>query len=108
MVNSVPWTTAQATENIRKVAASSDLTITYKIHAKEQMSDRGLIISDVLYVLKNGFVYNEPEPSTRSGYFKYAIESSCPNSARRVVRVIVIPESKSNFLKIITVMWVDK
>lgn len=65
-------------------------------------------MSDVLYVLKNGFVLLEPVPSTRVGYNKYGMESKCPNGGNRAVRVIVIPDKKTCFLKIVTVMWVDE
>jgi hypothetical protein len=61
-----------------------------------------------LYALKNGFVYEEPELSTRPGYFRYAVESKTPNSGSRRVRVIVIPDKKGCLLKIVTVMWVDE
>ncbi|WP_366925236.1 DUF4258 domain-containing protein [Novosphingobium sp. SCN 63-17] len=102
------WTKAKATDGIREIARSARLTISYKRHAINQMAERDLIISDVLYVLKNGFVHIEPEPSTRSGYNKYGMECTCPNSGSRAVRVIVIPDRKACFLKIITVMWVDE
>lgn len=72
------------------------------------MDERNLIMGDVLYVLKNGFVYNDPLPSTRQGYHKYSIESKSPNGGSRSVRVVVIPEKNACFLKIITVMWVDE
>ena len=84
------------------------MIIAYKRHATDRIAERGLIISDVLYVLKHGFVLMEPEPSTRAGYNKYAIESKCPNGGNRAVRVIVIPDKKTCFLKIVSVMWVDE
>lgn len=109
MTADAPWTPSQATDEIRKIARSVDFTISYKVHAQDRLVERGLIMSDVLYVLKNGFVYDpNPEPSTREGYHKYAIESRCPNGSNRDVRVIVIPDKKAKFLKIISVMWVDE
>lgn len=72
------------------------------------MAVRDLIMSDVLFVLKYGFIHLEPVPSTRNGYNKYAMESKSPNGGNRTVRVVVIPEKKACFLKIITVMWVDE
>lgn len=102
------WAPSIATDEIRQIAQSMRLSISYSHHAKIQLSKRNLIISDVLYVLKNGFVYEEPKPSTRDGFNKYKMESRSPNSGRRSVRVIVIPDKKSNFLKIITTMWVDE
>lgn len=65
-------------------------------------------MSDVLFVLKSGFVYLEPVESTRVGYYKYSIECKCPNGGNRSVRVVVIPENEGCFLKIVTVMWVDE
>lgn len=102
------WSPKEATDEIRKIAKSKQLTIAYKRHAAERMAERGLIVSDVLHVLKNGFVYEEASPATRRGYHKYLVENKSPNSSGRTVRVVVVPEKKGKFLKIITVMWVDE
>lgn len=75
-------------------------------HAKEQMLDRGLIMGDVLHLLKGGFVYDEPEAATR-GHFKYRVEGTTPNSDGRTVRVVVIPSGDCH-IKIVTVMWRDE
>lgn len=84
------------------------MNIAYSRHSRERLEQRGLIISDVLYVLKNGFVHQDPVPATRSGLYKYAMESWCPNGGNRTIRVIVVPDKKSLFLKIVSVMWVDE
>jgi len=84
------------------------MTISYKKHAIERLQERGLIMGDILYVLKNGFVLMEPVPSTRAGFNKYAMESKCPNGGNRAVRVIVIPDKRLCALKIVSVMWVDE
>ena len=102
------WSGKEATDEIRKIARSKHLSVSYKTHAKERLAERSLIMSDILYVLKNGFVYENPVPSTRQGYNKYQMESRSPNSGSRAVRVIVIPDKKSCELKIISVMWVDE
>ncbi len=69
---------------------------------------RGLISSDVLWVLRNGFVREPPESeSTVRGLYKYVIEGRAPNSERRTIRVVVVPDTKPNHIKIITVMWKD-
>lgn len=102
------WTPAVATNEIRVLAKSRSLTISYKSHARDRLSERGLIVSDILYVLKEGFIYDKPEPSTREGFNKYSVESRSPNSGRRLLRVIVIPDKKACFLKIISVMWADE
>lgn len=83
------------------------MTLTYTDHVLEQLSDRDLLISDLLYVLKNGFVYAEAQPSTKQTLFKYRMESQSPNSGNRELRVVVIPDPSRCWLKIVTIMWVD-
>jgi hypothetical protein len=102
------WPAKTAVYEIREIAASRKLTIAYTQHAKEQMLSRGLFISDVLFVLKNGFVHEEPCQSTRQNFLKYSVECVSINGSHRTVRVITIPDKKSVFLKIVTVMWVDE
>jgi len=103
-----PWTPKDAPNEIRTIAQSKRLTISYKRHAIDRMKERGLIVSDVIYVLKYGFVYSEPESATRNSYYKYAMENKSPNGDSREVRVVVIPDKKPCELKIISVMWVDE
>jgi hypothetical protein len=52
-----PWTPAQATDRIRSIA-SGKFDIAYKQHAKDQLAERGLIMGDLMYLVKNGFVYS--------------------------------------------------
>ncbi|MGC4409949.1 MULTISPECIES: DUF4258 domain-containing protein [Rhizobium] len=97
-----------ATDKIRLISRNPALTLTYKLHARDRLSERGLIISDVLYALKNGFVYEKAIPATRAGYFRYRVECRTPNSGSRSIGVVVIPENQGYFLKVITVMWIDE
>ena len=103
-----PWSPKNATERIRSIAAQPGLSLIYKLHARERLSERGLIVSDVLYALRNGFVHREPVAATRQGYNRYLIESSTPNSGGRDIGVVVIPNQGSLELKIVTVMWIDE
>lgn len=102
-----PWTPGDATLKIREISRSRELELSYAKHAKKRLAQRGVIISDVLYVLKNGFVYEAPEASTVKGLFKYQIESQSPNSGRRYLRLVVVPDAKSKAIKIVTIMWRD-
>ena len=102
------WTPTEATNGIRRFAGEKTLALTYKLHARERMAERGLIVGDVLYVLKNGFVHEEAAPATRVGYYKYCIESRTPNSGGRQVRLVVIPDERGPLIKIVTIMWVDE
>lgn len=102
-----PWSPADATDTIREIA-SGDAKVVLTKHAKDQMANRDLILGDLMYVVKNGFVYDDPEPSTQDGYYKYAMESTTPNSNARSLRVIVIPGADENLLKFVTCMWRDE
>lgn len=108
MTSDSDWSKAEATDRIREIARSPHMAISYKLHAQERLVERSLIVSDVLYVLKFGFVHIDPVPSTRPGYNRYSMECRSPNSGNRDVRVFVIPDKKTCHLKIITVMWVDE
>jgi hypothetical protein len=72
------------------------------------MLERELILGDVLYLLKHGFVFDPADPSTRPEYFKYKVECKTPNSVNRDVRVVAIPDWRTKEIKIITVMWKDE
>lgn len=105
-----PWSLGQATQLINKIAGNKRCDLAYTRHATERMIERGLIMSDVLFVLKNGFVYEEPEASTMDGFYKYTVESQSPNSGSRTLKVVAIPDPdlKSCQIKIVTIMWRDK
>lgn len=107
-----PWRPGAAPRRIREKVRTGDIELSYTKHAstkhaKERMSERGLLIGDVIHVPKNGTVYEEAEPATRDGLFKHGIECLTPNSGRRSVRLVVIPSPTSRSIKVITVMWVD-
>lgn len=101
-----PLPAARATEFIRN-KVSIHLEILWTHHAKQQMAERDLIMGDVTHVLKHGFVFEDGEPATQPGLFKYKMDCSTPNSNGRDVRVVVIPY-QSCMVKIVTVMWVDE
>lgn len=103
-----PWTPAQATERLRQIAWDDAFSLTLSAHAEDQMKERGITTLDVLYVMKNGFVYDAPEKATRPGFFKYTMTNPTPNSNRREVRVVVIPSMQAPQAKIATVMWADE
>ncbi len=103
-----PWTSADATSSIRQMGQSSNLTLSYSIHFKERLSERDLLLGDVLHVLKHGFVYDEPKAATQPGLFRYRIETRTPNSGNRNVRLVVIPDPTRCWIKVVTVMWADE
>lgn len=103
-----PWKPADATDEIRRLAKCDELKLTYRQHARDQMLERDLFMSDVLHVLRNGFVYQEANKSTRAGFYKYRIECTSPNSNDREVGVVVCVDPQQCWMKVITVMWIDK
>ncbi len=73
------------------------------------MVRRRIIASDLLWVLRQGFVREDHSgESTVRGLFKYVIEGISPNSSGRVVKVVVIPDLSEKHIKVVTVMWKDK
>jgi hypothetical protein len=105
-----PWSPREATERIRAPAKDEHLELVWTNHAQQRMVERGLIAGDILYVLANGFVYEEAQPASAAGLFRYRMESPSPNSGGRWVRVVVIPSPTpvGSALKIVSVMWVDE
>ncbi|MGI9491057.1 MAG: DUF4258 domain-containing protein [Geminicoccaceae bacterium] len=101
------WSPAKATDEIRAKAKDPSFQLVWTKHARDQMEERSLIMSDVLHLLKCGFVYEEGSPSTRPGCYKYKMEYVTPNSQGRTVCAVVIPD-QSCLVKIVTVMWKDE
>jgi hypothetical protein len=102
-----PWVPADATDAIRRISLSDDLTLIPTRHALAQMAERQLFTGDVLYILKQGFVLDDARESTRPGFYKYNMVSRSPNSGSRTIRVVAIPDTERCEVKIVTVMWVD-
>jgi len=103
-----PWKPAYATDAIRKVSSHPALSLAYKVHATQRLVERGLLTSDLLYLLKNGFVHGDAKPATRPDYFKYVVASTTPNSGGREIAAVVIPDPSRLTIKIVTVYWVDE
>lgn len=101
------WKPAEATKRINACAKSDELTLTFAEHYHERLEERGLIASDINFLLKTGFVHDGPEESTRPGHFKYRIEGMTPNSGGRTIRAVVIPSGGCE-IKIVTIMWRDE
>jgi Domain of unknown function (DUF4258) len=101
------WRPAEATQRINAWAARDDLTLSYTLHAKQRLAERGLSVRDLIYLLKTGFVYDEAEPTSRDDQFKYLIEGTTPNSEGRTIRAVVIPSGECE-ITVVTVMWRDE
>ena len=102
-----PWKPSDATDFVRRLAIDQNLTLDLTNHARDQMNNRDLIISDVLHVLKYGFILEDPDKATQPGCFKYRMEASTPAGSRGV-RVVAIPWVTPVEIKVVTVMWRDE
>ena len=102
------WTPADATDAIRKIGCDPRLSLAYKVHATQRMAERGITISDILWLLKRGFVHQEATPATQKGRYKYVIEGPTPNSEGRTMAAVVIPVPPTQTIKVVTVFWVDE
>jgi len=102
-----PLKPAHATDLIRRMAGRPGFDLCWTKHAKDQMKERDLLVGDILYVLRCGFILEKGIPATQAGLFRYAMECTTPNSDGRTVRVVIIP-STINSVKVITVMWRDE
>jgi hypothetical protein len=99
-------TPRRATELLRS-KVGPDLELRWTKHARERLRQRGLVIGDVLHILRYGYVFDEAEPASSPGHMKYRMECKTPNSGGRTVAIVVIP-SASNWIKLVTVMWKDE
>lgn len=103
-----PWSEAEATRQINKIARNDQLTLAYQLHCRERLAERGIIQSDVLYVLKRGFVQQKAAAAMMNGYFRYVIQTVTPNTPSREIGCCVISDLRRYTIKIVTVMFVDE
>ena len=106
--NNEPWNPTDATYALREMGRHPALSLAYKVHATQRKAERGLLTSDVLYLIRKGFVYATATPATQHGYFKYTIQGTTPNSNGRQVAAVVIPNANTMTMKIVTLFWVDE
>ena len=74
---------------------------------KERFQERNLLIADIRYLLKFGYVYDDAEESTKNGFWKYKVEGTTPNSETRTLLVMIIPDFQHRTIKMVTVHWKD-
>ncbi|RST87951.1 DUF4258 domain-containing protein [Aquibium carbonis] len=103
-----PWLPDRATSRIRSIARDPRLSLSYRLHARERLAERGLVISDILHALKFGNVHQPPKPAFAPGTYRYRVDCKTPNSGSRSIGVVVIPAEAEHLLKVVTVMWIDE
>jgi hypothetical protein len=101
-------TPARATDMIRDLAANDLTTWIQRVHFKDRLNERGLIIADVRNLMKTGYVYDDAEASSQDGFWKYKVEGKTPNSHNRSLVVVIIPDFDTKMIKFITIFWKDE
>ncbi len=86
------WSPVEATKRINDCARRDDFGLCQSMSVISSLADFGLDSGDVLHLLKTGMVYDDPDTSTRDGYYKYSIEGPTPNSNGKSVSAVVIPD----------------
>ena len=99
---------AKATEKIRELAADDLTNWVQRIHFKKRLLERSLIVADVRYLLKHGYVYDDAEESSQDGFWKYKVEGKTPNSHNWSLVVVIVPDFDTKMIKFITIFWKDK
>ena len=99
---------AKATKMIWTLAADDLTTWIRRVHFKEQLEKRSLIVADVRNLLKYGYVYDDAEKSSQDGFWKYKVEGKTPNSHNRSLVVVIVPDFDTKMIKFITIFWKDE
>ena len=103
-----PWPPAEATDRFRAMVQDPNFDLGLKLHAEDQMAERGIFMPDVLYAIRHGFVYGDAAPAKQPGLYRYTLKGPTPNSGGRNIKVVLIPSMHKSWAKIITVMWADE
>lgn len=90
-------------DKINKLSIDSS-SVALSTHAKERMFERNFTIMDVLEILSEGIIIENPTQS-ESGNLRYKIESPNFRGGRSAAAIVVI--KKDEKLLVVTVMWLD-
>lgn len=96
-----PLEPLEATNKIREIAQDS-AHIAVTNHTIERMEERGFTMRDLLELLRNGYVDDEPEYNADKQEYKYKITKSV-DSVRTAAAITVIVSDKK--LLVVTIMW---
>ena len=87
---------------INKLSTNSS-NVVLSTHARERMSERNFTITDVLEILSEGIIMEDPK-KRESGDLSYKIESLNFRGGRSAAAIVVI---KKDRVYVLTVMWID-
>lgn len=93
----------KAQEIINNIAENPD-NVSYSAHAREQMR-RGFTYNDMLTVLREGIIREEPRYSEEKRSWTYRVDFIKFDDNRDAACVVAI--QKKAKLHVVTVMWID-
>jgi len=99
-----PHDKRKAQEIINKSAEDSGNVI-YTVHAKEQMAKRGFVFNDVLTILRDGIIRQEPRYNEEKHSWAYRVEFQEFDGERDAGCVVAI--QKKAKLHVVTIMWIS-
>ncbi|GBE03425.1 hypothetical protein BMS3Abin09_00340 [bacterium BMS3Abin09] len=94
------YTKLQAARLIKQIAQKGSIRKTG--HAKKRMKERNVSDQDILRVLNNGRIYNDPEPHIKTGNWIYTIIGSGIDDGNIVVPVFI--NKRENYILIVTLV----
>lgn len=97
-----PLSKRDAQDVIQKLAEDTG-NIRITSHANERIDQRGFVFNDVLTILRNGIIHEEPRFEKHN--WKYRLDFTQFDSYRDAACVVSI--QKKGKLDVITVMWID-
>ena len=83
-------------------------TVIITKHYSENLAERSLNTSDVLYLLRDPVIEDDPEWCDEHQRFKYKVTGYTPTSDSRRVTIVIAPYFEDNVLVFVTVFWVDE
>lgn len=96
-----PLSPIEATNKIREIAQdSANVAITF--HTMERMEERGFSNRDLIELLRNGYVDEEPEYNAEKQEYKYKITKTVDSTRTAAAITLIISDKK---LLVITIMW---
>lgn len=96
-------TRAWAKQRIRELAADT-ANVRWGQHARERMVERGITDTDVLKVLRAGYVETDPVRSDIGDGWKVKVVK--PHAAGREIGVVTLILDRG-FLRLVTIEWED-
>lgn len=94
------YTKLQAARLIKQIAQKGSIRKTG--HAKKRMKERNVSDQDILKVLNNGQIFNDPEPNIKTGDWIYTIIGGGIDDGDIAIPVFI--NKKENYLLIVTLL----